>query len=78
MERSLSAFGVVDRQMINPSALAGGKPRTGMLDRLLRTMGLSYTSRHHLRQRARQTDWIFLAAVLATILAAVFILVKLG
>ena len=75
---ALSICGVVGRPAFNPAAPTVGEPRTGMFDRLLRTMGLSYTSRHHLRQRARQTDWLFLAAVLAMIVAAVFVLVKLA
>ena len=49
-----------------------------MLDKLLKTMGLSYTTRYHLRERFRRTDWLFLVAVAALILGAGFVLFLLA
>jgi hypothetical protein len=35
-----------------------------VIDRILRSLGLSYTTRHHLGRTVKGTDWGFLAAVL--------------
>ncbi|WP_167737331.1 hypothetical protein [Sphingomonas parva] len=35
------------------------------IDNFLKSMGLSYTTRHHMAERVRRTDWRFLGAVIA-------------
>ena len=49
-----------------------------MIDRLLKSMGMSYTARHHLKARVKGIDWLFMAAILLVLAGAVAVVVHLA
>ena len=46
-----------------------------LIDNLLKSMGLSYTTRHHLGERVRRIDWRFLAAVIVFLAGLIALLI---
>ena len=49
-----------------------------VIDRILKGMGLSYTTRHHLDRTVKGTDWGFLVALVAMIAVLAFVVIKLA
>jgi uncharacterized integral membrane protein len=49
-----------------------------VIDKILKGLGLSYTTRHHLTRTAKGTDWRFLLALLLLLAFLVFIVIELA
>jgi hypothetical protein len=44
------------------------------MEKLLKLLGLSYSTRHHLKAKIRHIDWTFLAAATALIICTILVL----
>lgn len=49
-----------------------------VIEKILKGLGMSYTTRHHLGRTVKGTDWIFLLAVILLLVIIGAVVVKLA